>query len=86
MTIPGCKTAGKIYRNGALRFSQKFKVPGMVANFDNEEITLLAFSLQCAGAELPLIDIPWHEAWIEGLVSAEDVIEAARDELQLGDE
>jgi hypothetical protein len=57
----------------------------MVARYDNEEITLLAFSLDCHGAVSPLIDIGWRQAWIDDLVTAEDVFEAAQDELRLSD-
>ena len=54
-----------------------------VVNSDNEEIALLAASLDCNGSKSPLEGISWSQAWTEGLVTADDVLRAAEDELSL---
>jgi hypothetical protein len=55
----------------------------VVARYDNEELSCLALALDCHGSQSPLLDISWRESWAEGLVTAQDVWEAAVDELDL---
>jgi hypothetical protein len=50
-----------------------------VAGYDNDEIDLLACSLESAGIDSPLVDVGWVQAWAEGAVSAEDIVDAATD-------
>ena len=52
-----------------------------VANFDNEEVTLLALALDSNGTDSPLLDMSWTQGWVEDIISAEDVIRAAEAEL-----
>jgi hypothetical protein len=53
--------------------------------WDIEEIELLALALDAKKATSPSIDIGWFQSFTEGLVSAEEVWEAARDELDLSE-
>lgn len=54
-----------------------------VVRSDNEEMELLASSLDAAGVESPLLEIGWLQGLAEGLLTAEAVFEAAERELGL---
>ena len=57
-----------------------------VARCDNEEIEALCLALDAQGTRSPIYGICWIAGWADGVISAAQVIQAARDDLGLEDE
>lgn len=57
-----------------------------VARFDNEEIEVLCLALDAYGSPSPVSGVGWIAAWADGVISAAQVIHAARDDLRLEEE
>lgn len=56
------------------------------SDFERDEIEMMALSLQSLGEDSPLIDISWLDGYSRGLISSQDVLDAARDVFGLDDD
>jgi hypothetical protein len=57
-----------------------------VARFDNDELEVLCLALDAHRKRSPVDPVSWIAGWADGVVSAAQVIQAARDDLSLEDE